>query len=58
MFFLSSDTENFSVSIGFPRYLKVEHCIETFCELKWPKVKKQLPFCKSRNPLWISENRY
>lgn len=27
----------------FPHYLKIEHSYETFCKLKWRKVKKQLP---------------
>lgn len=33
----------FTVTTGFPCYLKVEHFCEIFCKLKWCKVKKQLP---------------
>lgn len=42
-------------------YLKVEHSYESFCKLKWPKVKRQLLFlAKVRifEFLPVSENRY
>lgn len=39
---------------GFPRYLKMECSYKTFHKPKWCQMKKQSPFRKSENPLWIS----
>lgn len=41
------------VSTDFPCYLKVDISCETFCKLKWHKVKKQLPVVVYINFFWM-----
>lgn len=56
--FIPSNSHHYLENTGFPHYLKLEHCHETFYKQKWRKAKMQLPWIYMENVLSVLRPKF